>query len=110
MRGVWGITFPRLGREALRFSRKRGDKAPGTKPVCTSNPKDIEVRHHFLRELMFKREFVTTHVESEEQRADFLTKHNVLLPPGFSDETLMSFSRLNVLCYDFRVNQVFELQ
>ena len=36
--------------------------------------KHIDVRHHFLRELIFKGEFIIAHVETDEQHADFLTK------------------------------------
>ena len=59
--------------------------------------------HHFLRELIFKGEFIIAHVETDEQHADFLTAaqlHGFLLSPGFSDEYLMHLGD-KVLCYGF---------
>ena len=43
-------------------------------PISSSNSKHIDVRHHFLRELVDKRKIKVEHVGSEEQHADVLTK------------------------------------
>ncbi|CAB1106332.1 unnamed protein product [Ectocarpus sp. CCAP 1310/34] len=43
-------------------------------PITNSNSKHIDVRHHFIRELVERKEISITHVTSEFQHADFLTK------------------------------------
>ena len=42
--------------------------------MSSSKSKHIDVRHHFLRELVTKGEIEIIHVLSEYQHADFLTK------------------------------------
>ena len=56
------------------FWRTKGARHLGDNPVCASNSKHIDVRHHFLRELVSRGEFDIVAVESEQQHADFLTK------------------------------------
>ena len=43
-------------------------------PTSSSNSKHIDVRHHFLRELVDKRKIEVEHEESEEQHVEMLTK------------------------------------
>ena len=43
-------------------------------PITNSNSKHIDVRHHFLRELVRQRDIKVVHVRSEFQHADILTK------------------------------------
>ncbi|CAM9770087.1 unnamed protein product [Sphacelaria rigidula] len=43
-------------------------------PITNSNSKDIDVRNHFIRELVGRNEVSVIHVRSEYQHADFLTK------------------------------------
>ena len=43
-------------------------------PILNSNSKHIDVRHHFLRELVERKEVEIIHVASQYQHADFLTK------------------------------------
>ena len=42
--------------------------------VCVSKSKRIDIRHHLLRELVLRGKLDVVVVESEQQRADFLTK------------------------------------
>ena len=56
------------------FEDNEGAKHLARHHVCTSNSEHTDVRHHFLLELMSKGEFGITHVQSDDQRADFLTK------------------------------------
>ena len=42
--------------------------------VSTSNSKHVDVRHHFLRELVRQENISVSHVPSEYQHADILTK------------------------------------
>ena len=42
-------------------------------PISTSNSKHIDVRHHFLRELVERKDEII-HVTSQYQHADFITK------------------------------------
>ena len=43
-------------------------------PISLSNSKHIDVRHHFLRELVENEKITVEHVSSEDQHADILTK------------------------------------
>ena len=56
------------------FEDNEGERHLTQNPLGTSTWKHIDVRHHFLRELIFFGEFIVTHVESKDQHADFLTK------------------------------------
>ena len=49
-------------------------------PLSSCRSKHIDVRHHFLRNLTEEGVIEITHVPSEEQHADILTK---ALPRGF---------------------------
>ena len=42
--------------------------------ISNSNSKHSDVRHHFLRELVEKKDIEIIHVVSQYQHADFLTK------------------------------------
>ena len=42
--------------------------------ISNSNSKHIDVRHHFLRELVERKEIEIIHIASQYQHADFLTK------------------------------------
>ena len=76
LRYVWSFIFPGFGTMCITvFEDNEGAKNLAQQnPVRTSNSKHIDVLHHFLRELIFKGEFVITHVESDDQHADVLTK------------------------------------
>ena len=43
-------------------------------PISNSNSKHIDVRHHFMRELVERKEIELIHVSTEYQYADLLTK------------------------------------
>ena len=45
-------------------------------PITNSNSKHIDIRHHFIRDLVARKEISIVHVASEQQHADFLTKSN----------------------------------
>ena len=67
--------FPGFGTSYITvFEDNERAKNLAQTPVCTSNSKHIDVRHHVLRELIFEGEFVITHVESDDQHADVLTR------------------------------------
>ena len=56
------------------FEDNQGDLQLSTNPVSNSNSKHIDVRHHFLRELVRQGEISVNHVPSEYQHTDMLTK------------------------------------
>ena len=43
-------------------------------PISNSNSKHIDVRHHFLKELIESKEIEIIHIASKYQHGDFLTK------------------------------------
>ena len=59
-------------------------------PISNSNSKHIDVRHHFLRELVERKEIEIIHIAWQYQHADFLTKalpeREFEFRPGDSDE------------------------
>ena len=72
---VWSFIFWGFGATYMTIvEENEGARHLAQNPVCTSNSKLIDVRHHFLRELIFRGEFIITNVESEDQHAGFLTK------------------------------------
>ena len=77
IRYVWSFFLLSFGATCMTvLEDNEGARHLVQNPVCTSNSKHIDVRHHFLRELIFRGEITLTStlVESEEQHADFLTK------------------------------------
>ena len=72
---VWNFVFLGFGTSCITvLEDNEGAKNLAQNPVCTSNSKHINVRHHVLRELIFEGEFVTSHVESDDQHTDVSTK------------------------------------
>ena len=74
LRYVWSFILPGLGPACITILEDKGASHLAHNPVCASNSKHIDIRHHFLRELVFRGEFHIVAVESERQHADFLTK------------------------------------
>ena len=58
----------------LVFEDNQGAIQLAQNPVTNSNSKHIDVRHHFLRELVRQRDTKVVQVPSEFQHADILTK------------------------------------
>ena len=75
LRYVWSFILPGLGSACITvFESSKGARHLVHNPVCASNSKHIDIRQHFLRELVFRGEFDIVAVESEKQHADFPTK------------------------------------
>ena len=56
------------------FEDNQGTVQLSHNPVSNLNLKHIDARHHFLRELVRQRDVSVSHVTSEYQHADILTK------------------------------------
>ena len=56
------------------FGDNQGAVQLSQNPVSNSNSKHIDVRHHVLRELVRQGDVSVSHVPSEYQHADILTK------------------------------------
>ena len=56
------------------FEDNQGAVQLAQSPVTNSNSKHIDVRHHFLRELVRQRDIEVVRVPSEFQHAEFLAK------------------------------------
>ena len=56
------------------FEDNQGAVKLAQNPVSNSNSKYIDVRHHFLRELVRQGDISLIHVPSKYQHADILTK------------------------------------
>ena len=75
VRGVLEFLRPEIETPSISvFEDNRGAKALAENPLSSSNSKHIDVRHHFLRELVKKGEITVNDVSSKDQRADILTK------------------------------------
>ena len=60
---VWSFIFLGFGETCITFFEdNEGARHLAQNPVCTANSKHIDVRHHFLRELIFTGEIGITHV------------------------------------------------
>ncbi|CAB1107872.1 unnamed protein product [Ectocarpus sp. CCAP 1310/34] len=75
LRQVWRFMFPKVSMPCIPvFEDNQGAIQRAQNPISNSNSKHIDVRHHFLRELVERKEISVIHVPSPYQRADFLTK------------------------------------
>ena len=75
LRQVWRFMIP--GKEMPCFpvfEDNQGALQLSKKLVSNSNSKHIDVRHHFLRELVRQGDTIVNNVPSEYQHADILTK------------------------------------
>ena len=60
--------------EITLMKDKKGAKAMAENPLSLGRSKHIDVRRHFIRELVWRKELKVVHGESEWQHADILTK------------------------------------
>ena len=75
LRQVWRFMIPGKGMPCFPvFEDNQGALQLSKNPVSNSNSKHIDVRHHFLRELIRQGDIIVNHVPSEYQHADILTK------------------------------------
>ena len=75
LRSGWRFLLPDYVDPCIRgFDGNKGAVQIAVDPVTNSNLKQIDVRHHFLRERVEQGEFQITHVKSENQHVDFSTK------------------------------------
>ena len=74
-RYAWSFILPGLGSACITvFEDNKGARHLAHNLVCALNSKHIDIRHHYLKELLFRGEFEIVAVESEQQHADFSTK------------------------------------
>lgn len=75
LRYLWAFIFPleRIGCTVVNEDNM-GALYLAENPATTPNSKHIDIRHHFIRERVARREFRIEHVGSASQHADFLTK------------------------------------
>ena len=75
LRQVWCFMLPKARMPCIAMCEdNEGAIQIAKHPISNSNSKDIDVRHHFLRELVERKETETIHVASQYQHADVLTK------------------------------------
>ncbi|CAB1097046.1 unnamed protein product [Ectocarpus sp. CCAP 1310/34] len=75
LRQVWRFMLPDAGMPCIPvFEDNQGAIQIAHNPITNSNSKHIDVRHHFIRELVERKEITITHVPTQFQHADFLTK------------------------------------
>ena len=75
LRQVWHFMSPGKGMPCFSiFEDSQGAVQLSQNPVSNSNSKHIDVRHHVLRELVRQGDVSVSHVPSEYQHADILTK------------------------------------
>ena len=56
------------------FEDKKGAMDLAENPLSSSNSKHIDVRYHFLRELVGKGDLCVKYLRTEDQHADILTR------------------------------------
>ena len=75
LRQVWRFMISGKGTPSFPvFEDNQGALQLSKNSVSNSNSKHIDVRHHFLRELVRQGDIIVNHVPSEYQHADILTK------------------------------------
>ena len=75
LRRVWCFMLPKVRMPFIAmYEDNEGAIQIAKHPISNSNSKHIDVRHHFLRELVKRKEVENIHVASQYQHADFLTK------------------------------------
>ena len=75
LRQIWGFMLPsKVMPYFLVFEDNGGSVQLAQNPVTNSNSKQIDVRRHFLRDLIRQRDIKVVQVPSEFQHADILTK------------------------------------
>ena len=75
LRQVWRFMVPGKGMPCFPvFEDNQGALQLSKNAVSNSNSKHIDVRRHFLRELVRQGDIIVNHVTSEYQDADILTK------------------------------------
>ena len=75
LRQVWRFMLPSKAMPCFpAFEDNQGAVQLGQNPITNSDSKHIDVRHHFLRELVRQRDIKVVQVSSEFQHADVLTK------------------------------------
>ena len=75
LRQIWRFMLPSKGMPCFPvFEDNQGAVQLSKNPVSNSNSKHIDVRHHFLRELVHQGDITVNHVPSEFQHVDILTK------------------------------------
>ena len=75
LRQVWHFMIPGKGMPcAPVFEDHQGALQLSKYPVSISNSKDIDVCHHYFRDLVRQRSISVNHVPFEYQHADVLTK------------------------------------
>ena len=71
-RQVWSFMLPDVRMPCIPvFEDNEGAVQLAQNPISNSNSRHIDVRHHFLRELVGRREISIFHVSSSFQHADF---------------------------------------
>ena len=75
LRQVWCFMLPNARMPCIaRYEDNEGTIQIAKHAISNSNPKHIDVRHHFFRELVERKEVEIIHVASQYQHTDFLTK------------------------------------
>ena len=75
LRQVWYFMLPKARMPCIAmYEDNEGAIQIAKHPISNSNSKHIDVRHHFLRELMERKEIEIIHIASQYQHADYLTK------------------------------------
>ena len=75
LRQVWHFKLPDIGMPCIPvFEDNEGAVQLANNSITNSKSKHIGVRHHFLRDLVRRKEISIIHVTSSFQHADFLTK------------------------------------
>jgi len=75
LRQVWYFMLPKARMPCIAmYEDNEGAIQIAKHPISNSNSKHIDVRHHFLRELVERKEIEIIHVAPQYQHADFLTR------------------------------------
>ena len=75
LKQVWCFMLPKARIPCIAmYEDNEGAIQIAKHPISNSNSKHVDVRHHFLRKLVGRKEVEIIHVASKYQHADFLAK------------------------------------
>ena len=98
LRQVWRFMLPSKVMPYFPvFEDNQGAVKLAQNPSTNSNSKHIDVRHHFLRELVRQRDIKIAQVPSEFQHADILTKALAFDLFAFHRKFLMNLNKILVV-------------
>ena len=104
LRQVWRLMLPDVGMQCIpAFANNEGAVSLAQNPITICNSKHIDVRHHFLRELVERKDTSVIYAVSTFQHAGFFTTTIAQFVFEFCRNFAMNLGVFYVMIFGFRV-------